>query len=72
MKKNIDLGLAFNDLITHTYRRHMGVLLERHNGGYRMYENKSNWFHSWDAACTEIDRRQTEMMELVKKQNKQI
>jgi hypothetical protein len=69
MRNNINDSL--NDVNRHAYKRYMGVLLEKHNGGYRMYENKSYWFASWELACAEIDKRQREMMELVRKQNPQ-
>jgi hypothetical protein len=66
--RNSDLGKAFEILKRETYRRYSGVCLEKSGTGWQVVDT-NRWFPSWEVACAEIDKRQREMMELIKKQN---
>jgi hypothetical protein len=49
-----DLARAFGDLMKYTFAKYNGVLLEKHNGGFRIYKT-NKWFPTWEKACEVID-----------------
>jgi hypothetical protein len=65
-----NVNKSLNDVMRHNFRRYMGVLLMKKNTGWLIYDT-TRWYPTWQDACEDIDRRQKEVLDLIKKQNPQ-
>lgn len=70
MPNKNDIGKAFETLKSWIFRKHNGVLLMRKNTGWQIYDT-NRWHPTWEDAVKDVDERRRQVVELIKKQNRQ-